>query len=79
MDTKKTIAPHETFELHELITLKNISATKSFAMSVFVKDHELKEIMQQYFRTSQEQIKELCDLLEQSEFSKKPAEATGMH
>lgn len=57
------IAPHETFELHEIITLKNISATKAFAMAMLVKDEELKALLQEEFRITQEQVKELKELL----------------
>lgn len=78
MEIQKALAPHETLELHELITFKNISATKSSAMPALVKDEELREIMQQYFRVSQEHIRELSDLLQQSEFTNKPDEAKGM-
>lgn len=78
MERRNTIAPHETLELHELITIKNISATKSYAMSALVKDEELKQIMLQDFRVSQEQIRELSDLLKQSGFKNPPSEAPGI-
>ncbi len=78
MERQKVLAPHETLELHELITFKNICATKSSAMTALVKDEELREIMQQEFRVSQEHIRELSDLLQQSEFKNKPDEAPGM-
>lgn len=78
MDIRKTIALHETFELHEIITFKNICATKSAAMSALVKDPELKNLMQQDFRIGQEHIKELSDLLKQAEFKNSPAIAPGM-
>jgi similar to spore coat protein len=63
----KRIAPHETFELHELLTFKNVCATKSSAMVGLVKDEELKTLMQQDFANSQGQIKELQDLIQSSE------------
>jgi similar to spore coat protein len=58
-----SIAPHEALELHELVSFKNLCATKSATMSVLVKDEELKSMMQQDFTTSQEHIKELQNLM----------------
>jgi similar to spore coat protein len=69
MEKAKRLAPHESFELHELLTVKNICATKSSAMANLVKDEELKGLMQNDFNTSQEHIRELRDLLKMSEFS----------
>lgn len=66
MDTHKRITPHETFDIHELLTIKSVSATKSAAMAVLVKDEELKTILQQDLSSSQEQIKELQNLLQRS-------------
>ncbi len=78
MERQKALAPHEALELHELITFKNISATKSSAMAALVKDEELREIMQQDFRVSQVHIRELSDLLQQSVFKNNPDDAPGM-
>lgn len=63
----KRIAPHETFDLHEILTFKNVSATKSSAMVALVKDEELKTLMQKDFTISQGQIRELLDLIQTSE------------
>ena len=63
MKIGNTIAPHEALELHELVTFKNICATKSASMSALVKDEELKGILQQDFTTSKEHIKELQNLM----------------
>ena len=68
MDRARRLAPHETFELHELLTVKNICATKSSAMANLVKDEELKTLMRNDFTASQEHIRELRDLLRRSEF-----------
>lgn len=57
------IAPHEVLELHELLTFKNVCATKSATMSGLVKDDELKTILQQDFALGKEHIKELNDLM----------------
>ena len=56
MDRARRLAPHETFELHELLTVKNICATKSSAMANLVKDEELKTLMRNDFTASQEHI-----------------------
>ncbi len=69
MERAKRLAPHESFELHELLTVKNICATKSSAMANLVKDEELKDLMRNDFATSQEHIRELRDLLKMSEFT----------
>lgn len=69
MERAKRLAPHESFELHELLTVKNICATKSSAMANLVKDEELKGLMQKDFTSSQEHIRELRDLLKMSEFT----------
>ncbi|MBB2183618.1 spore coat protein [Lachnospiraceae bacterium MD1] len=58
-----SIAPHEALELHELLTFKNVCATKSASMAALVKDDELKTILEQDFNTSKEHIKELQDLM----------------
>jgi similar to spore coat protein len=41
----KYLGLHETLDLHELLTFKNLCLTKATAMSVFVQDPELKAIM----------------------------------
>lgn len=79
MEKGKKIAPHETFELHELLTFKNICATKSSAMAGFIKDEELKTLIQQDFNISQNHIRELMDLLEKSAFSEPATEAAQKH
>jgi similar to spore coat protein len=77
--TGKRIAPHETFELHELLTFKNVCATKSSAMAELVKDEELKTLMQQDFTISQGQIKELQDLIQSSELLNQGTASTKNH
>ncbi len=69
MTTGKRIAPHETFELHELLTFKNVCATKSATMSALVKDEELKSLLQQDYSLTQGHIRELQGLLQISEFA----------
>jgi similar to spore coat protein len=65
LTTGKTIAPHEVMELHELLTFKNLCATKSATMAGLVKDEELKGMLQQDFTASQSHIKELQTLMQQ--------------
>ncbi|MCT8975045.1 spore coat protein [Clostridium sp. CX1] len=63
---QKGFAPSETMQLHELLTLKNLSLTKSVTMSPLVSDNELKSILQQDVTTGEQHIRELKGLLEQS-------------
>lgn len=58
------IAPHESIELHEILTFKNVCLTKAVTMSALVSDNELKSIMQQDITTTERQIRELRGLLE---------------
>ncbi|MCB8814336.1 spore coat protein [Desulfosporosinus shakirovi] len=64
MLTGKRIAPHETYELHEILMFKNVCATKSSAMVGFIKDEDLRMLLQDDLVTSQEHIKELQDLIQ---------------
>lgn len=60
------LAHHEIFELHELLTFKNVCATKAAAMQSLVNDPELKAILQQDVQTTKGHVKELQNLLAQS-------------
>lgn len=64
--TNQGIAPHESIELHEILTFKNICLTKSLAMSKLISDSELKSILDQDVTTTQQHIRELIALMEQS-------------
>lgn len=66
MKIDSKIAPHETFDIHELLVAKTVAATKCATMSALVKDEELKSILQQDLNNGQNQIKELTILIEQS-------------
>lgn len=68
-----TISPHEALELHELLTFKNVCATKSATMAALVKDTELKSILEQDFTVGKEHIKELNDLMMGASTAFKPA------
>jgi len=69
LNSTNKIAPHETFDLHELLTFKNICATKSSTMNAMVNDEELKSILQQDVTVSQQQIRDLESLIKMSEYS----------
>lgn len=69
MNSNVRIAPHETFELHELISFKSVCATKAATMSALVNDEELKSIMQQDLKSTQDQIRELRSLIQLSGYA----------
>lgn len=50
---------HETLEVHELLTFKNLSVTKSFAMSKLAQDEELKAILSGEVNTGRQFINQL--------------------
>lgn len=60
------ITPHETIQLHELLTFKNLCLTKDFTMSPLVSDDELKTILQNDCTTTEAHIKELRSFLKAS-------------
>lgn len=53
------LAPHETYELHELLTFKNLCLTKSVTMSGLAQDQELKNILSRDVSKSTEEIQRL--------------------
>ena len=57
------LAPREALELHELVSFKNLCATKSATMTALVKDEELKGLLQQDFEMAKAHIRELNDLM----------------
>jgi similar to spore coat protein len=61
---KQELAPHESIELHEILTFKNVCLTKSVTMSPLVTDMELKSILQQDVERTERHIRELRALLE---------------
>jgi similar to spore coat protein len=60
------LALHETLELHEILTFKNICCTKSATMQGLVSDPELKSILQLDCEMSKKHIQELSNLLSRS-------------
>ncbi|HEY9061721.1 MAG TPA: spore coat protein [Pseudobacteroides sp.] len=75
----KTIAPHEAFELHEILTFKNVCATKSATMAGLAKDQELKSLLDQDFAISQGHIKELQSLMQGSTWATGNTTGTTSH
>lgn len=67
------IAPHEVLELQELLTFKNVCATKSAAMAALVKDTELKSLLEEDLTVGKEHIRELNDLMTGASTAFKPA------
>lgn len=66
MNLNNRLAPHETFDIHELLVAKTVATTKTSVMVGLVKDEELKTIMEQDFTNSKNQIEDLKGLLNQS-------------
>ena len=62
MDNSK-VTPHETLQIHELLTLKNLTLTKSVTMLPLVTDPELKDIMQNEVQTVQKHIEDLRNII----------------
>ncbi len=79
MADRKGIAPHEAFELHELLTFKNVCATKSATMSALVKDEELKNMLQQDFTVLQSHIRELQNLMQGATWATGTSAGTASH
>ena len=63
MDNIK-VAQHETLQVHELLTLKNLTLTKTVTMLPLVTDPELKEIMQNEVQTVQKHIEDLRNIIQ---------------
>nr|WP_263328589.1 hypothetical protein [Neobacillus sp. Marseille-Q6967] len=57
------MAPHETYELHELLTFKNLCLTKSTMMGGLVQDSELKNILQQDVTKTKGQIQRMQEFM----------------
>lgn len=61
---KNKVAPHETLQIHELLTLKNLTLTKAVTMLPLVTDPELKDIMQNEVQTVQQHIEDLRTIIQ---------------
>ncbi len=63
------ITLQETMQLHELLTFKNISLTKTVTMSPLISDEELKGIIKNDTATSKKHIEELSHLMKHSPYA----------
>ncbi|WP_404332789.1 hypothetical protein [Mesobacillus maritimus] len=63
----KYLGLHETLDVHEILTLKNLSLTKTSTMSKLAQDTELKAILEQDAHTCSQHIKELQQFLTKRE------------
>lgn len=61
---KKKYAPHEVLEVHEVLTLKTVSAVKSSMMQGLAADKELKQLLEDDVNASQQAVDELKEILE---------------
>ncbi|WP_042461535.1 hypothetical protein [Neobacillus dielmonensis] len=59
----KYLGLHETIDLHELLTFKNLCLTKSTTMSPLAQDPELKAILENDVTTGQQHIEQLQQFL----------------
>jgi similar to spore coat protein len=59
----KAMGTHETLELHELLAFKNVCLAKNTAMQEMVSDPQLKSLIQQDIQKTQQQIRDLQNLL----------------
>ncbi len=61
--TQQTLAVHETLELREMLTFKNVCLTKAKTMQGLVSDDELRTLLQADVQKTVKNIQELQGLL----------------
>ncbi|HYK74281.1 MAG TPA: hypothetical protein VEV44_14390 [Pseudoneobacillus sp.] len=59
----KYLGLHETLEVHELLTFKNLCVTKSQTMSAFVQDEALKNLLANDAQAGSQHITQLQQFL----------------
>ncbi|MCQ6278826.1 hypothetical protein [Bacillus sp. EB600] len=59
----KYLALHETLDVHELLTFKNLCLTKATTMSAFAQDEELKNLLANDVTTGTRHIQQLKQFL----------------
>ncbi|MFC3885706.1 hypothetical protein ACFOU2_20410 [Bacillus songklensis] len=59
----KSLGLHETLEVHELLTFKNVCLTKSTTMSGLAQDEELKALLSTDVSTGKQHIQQLQGFL----------------
>ncbi|HZG70749.1 MAG TPA: hypothetical protein VEY51_04355 [Chondromyces sp.] len=57
--TTTYMAPHETYELHELLTFNTLCMTKATTMNALTQDSELKSLLSQDATNKQQAITRL--------------------
>ena len=60
------LAPHETFQVHELLQLENSFALKIAGLTDSIADPKLRMLLETDLRDSQQHIQELRDFLRRS-------------
>jgi len=63
LTTTSGLGVHETVELHEILTFKNLCLTKTVTMTKLAQDEELKRILSEDSAKTRQQIRQLQDLL----------------
>lgn len=63
----KYLGLHETLDVHELLTFKNLSLTKTTTMSKLAQDPELKAILDEDSHTCAAHIQQIQQLLTKRE------------
>lgn len=66
---QQLITLQETMQLHELLTFKNLSLTKTVTMSPLISDEELKSIIKKDTATTHKHIQELSELMKNSPYA----------
>ena len=66
---KRLITLQETMQLHELLTFKNLSLTKTVTISPLISDEELKSIIKNDTATTQKHIQDLSELMKHSPYA----------
>lgn len=65
---QQLITLQETMQLHELLTFKNLSLTKTVTMSPLISDEVLKGMIKKDTATTQKHIQELSELMKHSPY-----------
>jgi spore coat protein CotF len=66
---QEMVTPNEALQLNELLTLKNLSLTKSLLMSPMISDSALREIIEKDTAACVNHIRELKSYMEKSKVS----------
>lgn len=63
------VAPHEAFEIHELLQMKNLCTMKLSSLSGMVSDPKLRVMVESDMEKTQTHIEDLRNLLQQSGYT----------